>query len=127
MLNSPLEAAAVAEARSGWKWIRLGPPCQSRIRANVLAKGRRRFPRSPPIAFKKNRACLRPTDQPALRSAVVKMTGEGTKMTTDASGHARAATILARLDRLPGTRHVWLLITILSLGGMFGALYLFIP
>src|ERR1700731_224155 len=47
------------------------------------------------------------------------MTGEGTKMTTDASGHARAATILARLDRLPGTRHVWLLITLLSLGGMF--------
>src|ERR1700731_2603778 len=40
-------------------------------------------------------------------------------MTTDASGHARAATILARLDRLPGTRHVWLLITMLSLGGMF--------
>ena len=34
MLNSLLEAAAVAEARSGWKWIRLGPSCQSRIRAN---------------------------------------------------------------------------------------------
>jgi putative MFS transporter len=40
-------------------------------------------------------------------------------MTTDVSGQARAATILARLDRLPGTRHVWLLITLLSLGGMF--------
>jgi MFS transporter, putative metabolite:H+ symporter len=26
---------------------------------------------------------------------------------------------LARLDRLPSTRHVWLLITLLSLGGMF--------
>jgi putative MFS transporter len=40
-------------------------------------------------------------------------------MTTDASGRARAATILARLDRLPGTRHIWILITLLSLGGMF--------
>ena len=40
-------------------------------------------------------------------------------MTTDASGQARAATILARLDRLPGTRHIWILITLLSLGGMF--------
>ena len=39
--------------------------------------------------------------------------------TTDASGQTRAASILARLDRLPGTRHVWLLITMLSLGGMF--------
>ena len=28
----------------------------------------------------------------------------------------RAAAILARLDRLPSTRHVWLLITMLSLG-----------
>jgi MFS transporter, putative metabolite:H+ symporter len=41
------------------------------------------------------------------------------KMTTDVSGQARAAAILARLDRLPGTRHMWLLITLLSLGGMF--------
>src|ERR1700724_1153479 len=40
-------------------------------------------------------------------------------MTTDASGQAGAATILARLDRLPGTRHIWILITLLSLGGMF--------
>src|SRR6202790_5490649 len=40
-------------------------------------------------------------------------------MTTVASGQARAATILARLDRLPGTRHIWILITLLSLGGMF--------
>ncbi|MBS0240986.1 MAG: MFS transporter [Proteobacteria bacterium] len=31
----------------------------------------------------------------------------------------RAQSILARLDRLPGTRHVWILITLLSLGGMF--------
>jgi putative MFS transporter len=34
-------------------------------------------------------------------------------------GQSRAAAILARLDRLPGTRHVWLLVTLLSLGGMF--------
>jgi putative MFS transporter len=39
--------------------------------------------------------------------------------TTDTSGQGRAATILARLDRLPGTRHIWLLIAMLSLGGMF--------
>jgi len=32
---------------------------------------------------------------------------------------ARSAAILARLDRLPGTRHVWVLIGLLSLGGMF--------
>src|ERR1035438_61090 len=43
----------------------------------------------------------------------------GTKMTTDVSGQVRAAAILARLDRLPGTRHVWRLIALLSLGGMF--------
>jgi putative MFS transporter len=30
-----------------------------------------------------------------------------------------ASAILARLDRLPATRHVWLLVTLLSLGGMF--------
>jgi putative MFS transporter len=30
-----------------------------------------------------------------------------------------AATILARLDRLPATRHIWLTVTLLSLGGMF--------
>ena len=30
-----------------------------------------------------------------------------------------AAAILARLDRLPATRHVWRLVTLLSLGGMF--------
>jgi MFS transporter, putative metabolite:H+ symporter len=40
-------------------------------------------------------------------------------MTTDTSGQTRAAAILARLDRLPGTRYVWLLVTMLSLGGMF--------
>jgi len=40
-------------------------------------------------------------------------------MTTDVSGQMRAAAILARLDRLPGTRHVWRLIALLSLGGMF--------
>jgi len=37
----------------------------------------------------------------------------------DQSGQGRAAAILARLDRLPGTRHVWRLITLLSLGGLF--------
>src|SRR2546421_11176667 len=47
-----------------------------------------------------------------------RMTGE-MKMSTDVSGQARAAAILARLDRLPSTRHVWWLITLLSLGGMF--------
>src|ERR1700712_265495 len=30
-----------------------------------------------------------------------------------------AASILARLDRLPATRHIWKLVTLLSLGGMF--------
>ncbi|MBV9520803.1 MAG: MFS transporter, partial [Hyphomicrobiales bacterium] len=37
----------------------------------------------------------------------------------DARSESRAAAILARLDRLPSTRHVWMLITLLSLGGMF--------
>jgi putative MFS transporter len=37
----------------------------------------------------------------------------------DARSESRAAAILARLDRLPSTRHVWVLITLLSLGGMF--------
>src|SRR5215475_8483116 len=40
-------------------------------------------------------------------------------MSTDTSAKARAATILARLDRLPSTQHVWRMIAILSLGGMF--------
>jgi MFS transporter, putative metabolite:H+ symporter len=40
-------------------------------------------------------------------------------MTWEQSGERRAAAILARLDRLPSTRHVWRLITLLSLGGMF--------
>ena len=30
-----------------------------------------------------------------------------------------AASVLARLDRLPATRHVWMLVVLLSLGGMF--------
>ena len=30
-----------------------------------------------------------------------------------------SAAILARLDRLPATRHVWIMVTLLSLGGMF--------
>jgi putative MFS transporter len=40
-------------------------------------------------------------------------------MTLDHPGERRAAAILARLDRLPSTRHVWFLITMLSLGGVF--------
>ena len=40
-------------------------------------------------------------------------------MPMDQSGETRAAAILARLDRLPGTRHVWMLIALLSLGGVF--------
>src|SRR5215475_9197441 len=40
-------------------------------------------------------------------------------MTTDASAKTRAAEILGRLDRLPGTRHIWRMIALLSLGGMF--------
>ena len=32
---------------------------------------------------------------------------------------ATAAVILARLDRLPATRHIWLMVTLMSLGGMF--------
>src|SRR5580704_328842 len=30
-----------------------------------------------------------------------------------------AGAILARLDRLPATRHIWLMVALLSLGGMF--------
>jgi MFS transporter, putative metabolite:H+ symporter len=40
-------------------------------------------------------------------------------MPMDQSGGTRAAEILARLDRLPGTRYVWTLIALLSLGGVF--------
>ncbi len=46
-------------------------------------------------------------------------------MTTAAAADLRdddretAAAILARLDRLPATRHVWMMVTLLSLGGMF--------
>src|SRR6516165_8650330 len=40
-------------------------------------------------------------------------------MAMDASGKARAATILARLDRLPSAPYMWRMIAILSLGGMF--------
>src|ERR1700744_6431982 len=37
----------------------------------------------------------------------------------DALTQSRAATILGRLDRLPGTPHIWRMIALLSLGGMF--------
>jgi putative MFS transporter len=40
-------------------------------------------------------------------------------MISNHNNQVRAAAILARLDRLPSTRHVWLLIALLSLGGMF--------
>src|ERR1700761_3179248 len=40
-------------------------------------------------------------------------------MPMDQSGGTRAASILARLDRLPGTAYIWTLITLLSLGGVF--------
>ncbi|HYZ22257.1 MAG TPA: MFS transporter [Rhodopila sp.] len=40
-------------------------------------------------------------------------------MSTTAARPTQAAMILARLDRLPATRHVWLLVAVLSLGGMF--------
>jgi MFS transporter, putative metabolite:H+ symporter len=47
-----------------------------------------------------------------------KNTGDQTA-TLDQQAQGRAAAILARLDRLPGTRHMWTMITLLSLGGMF--------
>ncbi len=40
-------------------------------------------------------------------------------MSSDAHALRRSSAILARLDRLPGTAHVWKLIGLLSLGGMF--------
>lgn len=40
-------------------------------------------------------------------------------MSSDAAALQRSSAILARLDRLPGTRHIWVLIGLLSLGGMF--------
>jgi len=33
---------------------------------------------------------------------------------------ASAAELAARLDRLPMTRHIWMLVTLISLGGAFG-------
>ena len=38
---------------------------------------------------------------------------------SEATTRPQAAAILARLDRLPGTRHVWMLVMLLSFGGMF--------
>ena len=68
--------------------------------------------------MKKNRAC-----SPHKRGgiAVTHKKPRGGTMTTivPKPAQGRAADILARLDRLPGTRHVWMLITLLSLGGMF--------
>ena len=68
--------------------------------------------------MKKNRACL-PHNRPVDPAIDGQKNDGGTKMDTDVSGQTRAAVILARLDRLPATPHVWRLITLLSLGGMF--------
>jgi putative MFS transporter len=38
---------------------------------------------------------------------------------SEAITRPQAAAILARLDRLPATRHVWMLVVLLSLGGIF--------
>src|SRR5436305_12951225 len=58
----------------------------------------------PSTTMKEKRACL-PDNRPAeLQPTAKKMTGEIT-MPTDVSRQARAAAILARLDRLPITRH----------------------
>ncbi len=40
-------------------------------------------------------------------------------MTNSVMDQDAASAILARLDRLPATRHVWRLVTLLSLGGLF--------
>jgi putative MFS transporter len=45
--------------------------------------------------------------------------GDATSAAVSHGDRTRASAILARLDRLPPTRHVWLLIAMLSLGGMF--------
>src|SRR5260370_38204450 len=37
----------------------------------------------------------------------------------DAMATASAAELAARLDRLPMTRHIWMLVTLISLGGAF--------
>ncbi len=42
-----------------------------------------------------------------------------TGATTAGGGQHTASAILARLDRLPATRHIWVMVAVLSLGGMF--------
>ncbi len=39
--------------------------------------------------------------------------------TMTGDGRTKASAILARLDRLPATRHIWMMVTLLSLGGLF--------
>ncbi len=39
--------------------------------------------------------------------------------TMTGDGRTQASAILARLDRLPATRHIWMMVTLLSLGGLF--------
>ncbi len=40
-------------------------------------------------------------------------------MATSGAAPVSAASILARLDRLPGSRHIWTMVVLLSLGGLF--------
>ena len=47
-------------------------------------------------------------------------------MRDDVNTREQAAALLARLERLPATRSIWLLVTLLSLGGMFEFYDLFI-
>ena len=42
-----------------------------------------------------------------------------TGVATAGGGQHTASAILARLDRLPATRHIWVMVAVLSLGGMF--------
>src|SRR5260370_20095404 len=44
----------------------------------------------------------------------------------DAMATASAAELAARLDRLPMTRHIWMLVTLISLGGCFELYDLFL-
>src|ERR1700722_10384850 len=85
----------------------------------VLAKRRRQYPRCPLLECEKTGHACRDNRPVGLAGGGRKKIQGGIKNARDASGQSRAAAILARLDRLPGTRHVWLLIATLSLGGMF--------
>ena len=45
-----------------------------------------------------------------------------TRMGGDAMATASAAELAARLDRLPMTRHIWVLVTLISLGGALSSM-----